>query len=231
MEMFFVDIKVNVLIIEDDKALSNEIKEFLERWGYNAYIAENFEDILSEFCKLMPQLLLMDVNLPYYDGFYWCGKIRNVSNVPIIYISSRNDDKDKIMAIACGGDDYVEKPFHLELLKAKIDAIIRRTYQYKVKDRLYITQTLYFEYADTSLHYNGAELDLTKSERKIISKLVEQKSQVVTREQLMMELWSTDEFVSEGTLTTLVCRLRNKLKASCGDEIIMTKKGQGYYIA
>jgi DNA-binding response OmpR family regulator len=221
---------INIMIVEDDEILSKEIKTFLEKWGYEAMEVFDFQHILSGFSRAHPHLILMDVNLPYYDGFYWCRKIREISEVPIIYISSRDDVRDKIMAIAQGGDDYVEKPFHLELLKAKIEAIIRRTYQYKVKDRVYLNENLYFQHNTSSLIFQDKELELTKSERKILSKLMESKSEVVTREELMMELWSTDEYVSDTTLTTVICRLRNKLNSTCGDEIIKTRKGQGYYI-
>ncbi len=225
-----MDQKMKIMLVEDDEALADEIRQFLEKWGYQVVMAERFDDVVSEYKVHLPHLVLMDINLPFYDGFYWCSKIRAVSDIPVIYISSRNDDRDKIMAIAQGGDDYVEKPFHLDLLKAKTEAILRRTYQYKVTGRQYVGQDLYFEEDTSSFVCRGVRLDLTKSERKIVMKLLEQKSRIVTREELMMELWSTDEFVSDGTLTTLICRLRNKLKSACGAEVIGTKKGQGYYI-
>lgn len=224
------DTKITILLIEDDKILSDQVSEFLQKWGYITKIVTKFDDILTEFVKYNPHLVLMDVNLPYYDGFYWCRRIREISQVPVIYISSRNDDSDKIMAIAQGGDDYVEKPFRLELLKAKIEAILRRTYQYKVKERIWLSNDIYFEQTGDSLILHGKEIDITKSEKKIMLKLVECRPGIVTRDELMMTLWSTDEFVSDGTLTTLVSRLRNKLQTHCGEEIIKTKKGQGYYI-
>ncbi len=222
--------EINIMIVEDDDILSGELKAFLEKWGYMAITVSDFSDIVSDFSEAHPHLILMDINLPYFDGFYWCGKIREISEVPIIYISSRSDDRDKIMAIAQGGDDYVEKPFHLELLKAKIEAILRRTYRYKVRGRVYLDENLYFEHNTASLVYKDKELELTKSEKRILSRLMDSKSEVVTREELMMELWNTDEFVSDSTLTTVICRLRNKLNGSCGYEIIRTRKGQGYYI-
>ena len=124
---------MKILIIEDDETLAGEMASFLVRWGYETHTIRRFDSILEEFREIRPQLVLMDINLPFYDGFYWCARIRQVSRVPILYISSRSDDRDKIMAMAQGGDDYVEKPFHLDLLKAKIQAILRRTYEYKVK--------------------------------------------------------------------------------------------------
>ena len=225
-----MDAKMIIMIVEDDETLAEEIKQFLERWGYQAVKAGHFEDILKEFVSCRPHLILMDVNLPYYDGFYWCRRVRESSDIPIIYISSRDDDRDKIMAIAQGGDDYVEKPFRLELLKTRIEAILRRTYQYKVRERYHLKEDIYFEKGSPSLFCRGREILLTGSEQKILTKLTEQRSKVVTREELMTELWNTDEFVSDGTLTTLISRLRSKLKTYCGDEMIRTKKGEGYFI-
>lgn len=221
---------MKILIIEDDETLAGEMASFLVRWGYETHTIRRFDSILEEFREIRPQLVLMDINLPFYDGFYWCARIRQVSRVPILYISSRSDDRDKIMAMAQGGDDYVEKPFRLELLKAKMEAVLRRTYQYQVRGRQYFGEDFYLEEDTALLVCRGRKFDLTKSEYKIISRLLEQKPEVVTREELMMELWSTDEFVSDGTLTTLISRLRSKLKAAGGDEVIRTKKGLGYYI-
>ena len=223
-------IKMKIMIVEDDETLAGEIGSFLERWGYEAVRVQQFGDIRQEFIKSSPQLVLMDVNLPFYDGFYWCSQIRKVSSVPVIYISSRNDDSDKIMGIAQGGDDYVEKPFRLEMLKAKIEAVLRRTYEYRVKEQVFIKGRMHFETHSGMLFFEGKEVELTKSERRILARLMELRPGVATRDELMMKLWNTDEFVSDGTLTTVICRLRSKLKAACGEDIIRTKKGQGYFI-
>lgn len=222
------DERMKLLLVEDDQVLSGEIVEFLGRWGYDTIAAEQFDRVLDDFLKIRPQLVLMDINLPFYDGFYWCGQIRQVSNVPVLYISSRDDDRDKIMAIAQGGDDYVEKPFHLELLKAKIQAILRRTYQYKVREQIFLGEGLWFDQSRRTLYQNGTEIELTKLERQVLAKLVDDRPDVVAREELIMALWDTEEYVSDGTLTTVICRLRGKLRAACGREVIETKKGQGY---
>ncbi|HJC51628.1 MAG TPA: response regulator transcription factor [Candidatus Anaerostipes avistercoris] len=221
---------MTIMIVEDEKLLSGEIREFLTRWGYRAVSCTDFEDIFGEFQKIKPHLVLMDINLPYYDGYHWCRKIREISHVPILYISSRNDDRDKIMGIAQGGDDYIEKPFHLELLKAKIEASLRRTYQYQVKDRVPIGEHLMFDQNSLTVFYGEQEVELTRSEQKIMEKLIEMRPGVVTRDELMMVLWNTDEFVSDGTLTTMVSRLRKKLEQVSGDKVIKTRKGTGYYI-
>lgn len=226
-----MDRSVKIMVVEDDEVLAKEICLFLQKWGYKLVLACEFSDIAAEFAVHRPQLVLLDINLPYYDGFYWCSQIRQVSDVPVLFISSRNDDRDQIMAIAQGGDDYVEKPFRLELLKAKMEAILRRAYQYKVKERIFLNQNLTFECGSQAMFVDGKEIDLTKSERKILTKLLEHRPDVVTRDELMMELWNTDEYVSDGTLTTMICRLRGKLKAVSGEELINTKKGQGYFIS
>lgn len=225
-----MDTKIKIMIVEDDEVLAKEIAIFLAKWQYEAIEVKRFENITEEYTKVRPQLILMDINLPYFDGFYWCNQIRQISKVPIVYISSRNHDSDKIMAIAQGGDDYVEKPFRLELLKAKIEAMIRRTYEYKVRERISLSEKLYFDMESQQIYYLGNEIELTKSKRRILAKLMECRPDVVIREELMMELWNTDEYVSDGTLTTLISRLRMKLKSVCGEEVIRTKKGQGYFI-
>ncbi len=219
---------MKIMLVEDDRVLAGEIEAFLKRWGYETLVAEEFERIGEEFSCWRPQLVLMDINLPFYDGFYWCAQIRQVSEVPILFISSRGEDYDKIMAIAQGGDDYVEKPFRLELLKAKVEAILRRTYQYRVRERVFLGQGLSFDQEQQTLYQNGKEILLTKMERRVVAKLAAQCPDVVSREELMMDLWDTEEYVSDGTLTTVICRLRGKLKEMCGSEVIRTKKGQGY---
>lgn len=225
-----MDNRVGIMLVEDDDILAEEAALFLQKWGYAAEAVREFDRVISVFIKMRPQLVLLDVNLPYYDGFYWCRRIREISAVPVIFISSRSDDADKIMAIAQGGDDYIEKPFGLEILRAKIEAAMRRAYQYKVTERIYLQQDIYFEQEGESLFWRDTEIDLTKSERKVMARLLESRPGIVTREDLMTALWNTDEFVSDGTLTTLVSRLRSKLAGVCGKELIRTKKGQGYYI-
>lgn len=221
---------MKIFIVEDDEALSEEIAGYLVRWGYETQRAEDFANIAEEALSLNPSLILMDVNLPNFDGFYWCAQIRQASTVPVIFISSRNDDKDKIMGVAQGGDDYVEKPFCLELLKAKIEALLRRTYHYREKKEIYLWGELHFDCTSQVMFVGDREVELTKSERRILAKLLAQRPGIVTREELMQELWSTDEFISDGTLTTLISRLRAKLKEAAGEEIICTKKGVGYSI-
>ena len=231
--------RMKIMLAEDDQVLAGEIKSFLIKWGYEVEAVREFDEITREFTEQKPQLVLLDINLPNYDGFYWCRQIRQISHVPIIYISSRGEDGDKLMGIAQGGDDYVEKPFRLEILRAKIEAILRRTYEYGAGDdllgdngrgRILLQEGLSLESGTGHLYREGEEIELTKTERRVLMRLSEVRPRVVTREELMMDLWDTDEYISDGTLTTLVCRLRSKLKAACGEELIRTKKGQGYFV-
>lgn len=225
-----MDTKLKLMIIEDDTALSEALCEALVKWHYEVVRARQFDNLLQEFIDEKPQLVLLDINLPYHDGFYWCSKIRQISKVPIIYISSRDKDRDKIMAVAQGGDDYVQKPFRMELLQAKIAALLRRTYEYKVTEYLFLNGGLLFDSALQSLYFAEKEIDLTKSERRLFGRLAACKPDVVTRDELMMELWNTDEYVTDAALTTIISRLRSKLHAICGEDVIFTKKGQGYFI-
>lgn len=221
---------ITILIVEDNETLANELKDYLNKYGYTTVTIKDFSNVLNECIKTNPDLILLDINLPFYDGFYWCMQIREYSQIPIIYISSRNSDHDKIMAIAQGGDDFVEKPFNLSILKAKIEAIIRRTYQYKVNQKQYIKEHIYYDSTNNCIYYHHQKIELTKSENVIIKLLMEQKNKIVSRNTLMDELWNTDEFIFDNTLTVLISRLRAKLKDITGDEIICTKKGLGYYI-
>lgn len=225
-----MEAKLSIFIIEDDRILAGQIAQYLKKWGYAPVCADDFTNIDIQSMEAAPALLLMDINLPYFDGFYWCRRIREMSDVPILFISSRNDDADQIMAVAQGGDGYVEKPFRLELLKARMEALLRRAYQYRVEERVLLYQDICYEEWAGRLLYKGRELILTRSEQKIMAKLVRERPAVVNREELMTALWDTDEFVSDGTLTTLISRLRSKLLAYCGQAVIMTKKGRGYYI-
>lgn len=228
--------KMKIMLVEDDAVLCGEIESFLVKWGYEVSAARRFDEILREFTDYRPHLVLMDINLPSYDGFYWCGQIRQISQIPIIYISSRGEDSDKLMGIAQGGDDYVEKPFRLEILRAKMEAVLRRTYEYRageafLQNLISLQAGLVFDAASGLLFREGKEIELTKTERRVLIRLAQARPRVVTRQELMMDLWDTDEYLSDGSLTTLVCRLRGKLKAACGDEIIRTRKGQGYFVA
>lgn len=220
---------MKILVIEDDLVLARELTLLCGKWGFTASYAENFKEIIKDYEETQPDLILMDINLPFYDGFYWCEKIREVSTVPILFLSSREQNADKVMGMAAGGDDYMEKPFDSELLLVKIRSLLRRTYEYKSQNREYLMEGMYFETGKVVSPDQSVEL--TRSESKIMSTLIEHRGRVVSRDRLMQILWNTDEFVTDASLTVLVSRLRGKLREiSDGREVICTRKGMGYYI-
>lgn len=223
---------MDIFIIEDDKALSREISLTLSKWGYSVCEANDFENITDEVLQCNPKLILMDVNLPCYDGFYWCLQIRNFMKVPIIFISSRDNDMDIIMSINMGGDDYITKPFSPQILVAKIQAILRRTYSYNndLKSEIIKFKDITLNIVDGKIYFKDENAELTKNELKIMKILMENQEKIVSRDEIIEELWNTDEFISENTLTVNVNRLRKKLGSIGLNDFIETKKGQGYII-
>lgn len=222
---------MKIFIIEDDFTLAEEICRLCIKWNFEAEYLEDFSAIEKAFEMRKPDLLLMDINIPSYDGFYWCRRIREVSRVPILFLSSRDQNSDKMLAMLSGGDDYVEKPFDSELLLVKIRSLLRRAYEYTQNDREYIGRDLIYDRGQGVLIYKDRVIELTKSESRIMSMLAEGRGRVVEREVLMQQLWNTDEYVTDASLTVLVSRLKSKIaKAADGLECIRTKKGKGYYL-
>lgn len=201
---------MDIFIIEDDKALSREISITLSKWGYSVCEVKDFENITNEILEHNPKLILMDINLPSYDGFYWCSKIRNFLKVPIIFISSRDNDMDIIMSINMGGDDYITKPFSPQVLVAKIQAILRRTYSYNndLKSDIIKYKDITLNIVEGKVYFKDKNVDLTKNELKIMNILMNNQEKIVSREEIIEDLWDTDEFISENTLTVNVNRLR-----------------------
>ncbi|AKL94668.1 transcriptional regulatory protein YvcP [Clostridium aceticum] len=218
-----------ILIIEDDHTISSIIEKELEKWGYKTSRIEEFHDILGDYASFEPHLILMDINLPYYDGFYWCGRIRQLSNVPIIFISSRDTDGDKIRAISQGGDDYIEKPFSIDLLIAKVQAILRRSYSYS-DQTLNILQhkDMLLDVEHLKVFYREEEAALTRNEGRILTMLIRNHDKVVSRTRLMKALWDDESFVDDNTLTVNINRLRRKLQAIGLEGYVKTIKGEGY---
>ena len=220
-----------IFIVEDDKALCNNIKEGISKWGYEGIVVENFEDILQGVAKHNPHLVIMDINLPYFDGFYWCRKIRDISKVPIIFLSSRDSNMDIVMAVNMGGDDYVTKPFSMDILLAKMQALIRRAYSYgQVDEQIIECEGAILNINDGTLTYNGKTIELTKNEFKILQLLMRNRGKIVSRDRIMRVLWESEYFISENTLTVNVNRLRSKLEDIGLKNLIVTKKSQGYMI-
>ena len=218
----------DILLVEDHLELAREIQINLEKWGLQVELVEDFSNVLEETIKKQPKLILMDVNLPYYDGFYWCQRIREVSKVPILFLSSRDSNMDLIMGINNGGDDYITKPFDIQVLVTKINALLRRAYQYADSGTLLYYHDAVLDTDKCELRYNGHLLELTKNEIKILTLLIRNKGKVVSRDKIMMSLWHDDEFISDNTLTVNVTRLRSKMKEIGLEEAIKTKKGIGY---
>ena len=219
-----------ILLVEDDLDLARELSLALNKWGFTVYRIERFDNILKEFLEKMPMLVIMDVNLPYFDGFYWCEKIRDVSKVPIIFLSSRDSNMDVIMGMNNGGDDYITKPFSVEVLISKINALLRRSYDYVSSDSLLYYDDIILDTEKCILKRGDKSIELTKNELKILSLLIKNKDKVVSRDKIMMSLWDDDEFVNDNTLTVNITRLRNKLKYIGIEDFIKTKKGLGYMV-
>lgn len=220
-----------VMIVEDDSKIREFVKESLEKWGYEVTAVEDFNEIFNIFVKHQPHLVLMDINLPSFDGFYWCNKIREVSKAPIIFISSRTSNMDIIMAINMGGDDFVQKPFSMEILLAKVNALIRRTYSYLNTETDVIEHNgVVLNLMDNTLYYKEEKVELTKNEFKIVYMLMKNHGSVIDRDKIMRSLWEDESFVDDNTLTVNINRLRKKLSNIGLDEFIETKKGQGYII-
>ncbi|MBP1744883.1 MAG: Sensory transduction protein yxdJ [Firmicutes bacterium] len=219
-----------ILIVEDDNIISKTIKNHLETWGCEAECVEDFENVLSAFVAYDPQLVLLDIALPFFNGYYWCTEIRKISKVPIIFISSASDSMNIVMAVNMGGDDFIAKPFDLDVLTAKVQAVLRRSYDFAGKTNLLEHNGAILNTSDASLTYNGLKIELTKNDYKILQTLMENKGQTVSRDALMIKLWETDSFVDENTLTVNVTRLRRKLEAAGLNDFITTKKGVGYLV-
>lgn len=219
-----------ILLIEDHLDLAKELCSVLNKWGFNVSFIENFEEILNEVIDKKPQLVIMDVNLPYFDGFYWCTKIREFSKVPILFLSSRDSNMDIVMGINTGGDDYITKPFDVQVLISKINALMRRTYDYSESEFLIYYKDAVLDAEKCTFRYKAEVIELTKNEMKILSLLIKSKGKVVSRDKLMLSLWNDDEFVSDNTLSVNITRLRNKIKDIGLDDFIKTKKGFGYMV-
>lgn len=219
-----------IYVVEDDIGIAESIKEQVEKWDYQVTLAENFRDIMAEFAIQQPQLVLMDISLPYYNGYYWCQEIRKVSNVPILFISSASDNMNIVMAMNMGADDFIAKPFDISVLIAKVQAILRRTYDFTQLMPVLEHRGALLSTGDNSLLYKEEKVELSKNEYRILLCLMEKKGTVVSREKLMERLWETDSFVDENTLTVNVNRLRKKLERAGLKDFITTKFGRGYLI-
>lgn len=219
-----------IFLVEDDETIARLIKKHLEKWEYEVSTVQDFGNVLGEFAVCDPQLVLLDIRLPFYNGHYWCTQIRQVSKVPIIFLSSVSDNMNIVMAMNMGADDFIPKPFDLEVLTAKVQALLRRSYDFAGSSSMLEHKGMLLNLSDATILYQEQKVELTKNELKILQTLIENKTQVVTRETLMTRLWESDMYVDENTLSVNVNRLRKKLTSIGLEDGILTKKGIGYQI-
>lgn len=219
-----------IYIVEDDEVIARTIKKQLEGWDYEVRCTTDFSKIMQEFTEFEPHLVLMDVKLPFYNGYYWCGEIRKVSKVPVIFVSSASDNMNIVMAVNMGGDDFIAKPFDMDVLTAKIQAMLRRSYDFVGQSSVLEHKGAMLNLTEATLLFREEKVELTKNELKILQVLMENKDKVVSRDIIMTKLWEDDSYVDENTLSVNINRLRKKLEAIGLEDFIITKKGIGYRV-
>ena len=219
-----------ILIVEDDEIIAGLVKKHLESWGYQVDLISDFSQVLAEFVRKDPQLVFLDLKLPFFNGFHWCEEIRKISQVPVIFLSSAADNMNMVMAMSRGADDFIAKPFDLEVLAAKVQAILRRTYSFGNTSNLMEYKGTVLNLGNGTLTVGEQKLELTKNELKILQILYEHRGQVVSRDAIMTRLWESDSFVDDNTLTVNVTRLRKKIEGAGLKGFILTKKGMGYMV-
>ncbi len=219
-----------IMIIEDDMAMADVMKQQIESWGNRVMCVRDFRNVLGAFAEYDPHMVLMDIMLPFFNGYHWCSEIRKISGVPVVFISSASDNMNIVMAMNMGGDDFISKPVDLEVMMAKIQAVLRRTYDLAGRVPVLEHRGAVLNLNSTSLVYNGEEIELTRNEFRILQTLLESKGKVVSRDTLMTKLWQMDAYVEENTLTVNVTRLRKKLENAGLVNFISTKVGSGYII-
>ncbi|MGM0888118.1 MAG: response regulator transcription factor [Bacillota bacterium] len=220
-----------IMIVEDDEKIRKIVADTLTKWKYDVVGIMEFDHILDDFEKFQPDLVLLDINLPTFDGFYWCQQIRAISSVPILFLSSRNQNMDIIMAINMGGDDFIQKPFDLDVLVAKISALLRRNYTYQNGHNLKLThRDLSLHVTNSTIQYEDQSIELSRNEFIILQLMMRRIGKIVSREDLMQALWNDEQFVDDNTLTVNVNRLRRKISGIGLEDFIVTRKGMGYLI-
>ena len=219
-----------IMIVEDDATIAHALAAHLERWDYETRCVEDFKNILGSFAEFDPQLVLLDIMLPFFNGFHWCQEIRKVSEVPIIFLSSANDNMNIVMAMNMGGDEFIEKPFDLNVVTAKVQAILRRSYSFQGTMNVMEYHGAVLNLNDATLVNNDKKLDLTKNEFRILQMLLENEGRIVSRDSIITRLWESDEFIDDNTLTVNIARLRKKVEQIGLEQMIRTKKGIGYMV-
>ena len=216
--------------MEDDETIAGGLKTHLEKWNYQTECMTDFKDVMGKFLEFEPQLVLLDIVLPFFNGFHWCQEIRKISKVPIIFLSSVNDNMNIVMAMNMGGDEFIEKPFDLNVVTAKVQAVLRRTYEFRGTADIMEWNGAILNLADATVLYQDQKQELTKNEFKILQMLLENTGKIVSRESIMTRLWDSNEFIDDNTLTVNVARLRKKMEQIGLGGKIITKKGIGYMV-
>ncbi len=219
-----------ILIIEDDLTIARMLAAHLVKWDYEVVLAGDFKNIMEIFAREEPQLVLLDIGLPLFNGFHWCQQIRQISQVPIIFLSSLDDNMNIVMAMTMGGDEFIEKPFDLNVVTAKVQAILRRTYSFGTASSVMEYHGAVLNLNDAVLTYQDQKTELTKNEFKILQMLLEHVGKIVSRDEIIERLWESDEYIDDNTLTVNVARLRKKLQELGMEQVIRTKKGIGYMV-
>lgn len=219
-----------IFIVEDDNKIRKELTELLGKYGYQCLSSIDFQNIVEDILTSEADLILLDINLPYYDGYYICKEIRKKSNVPIIVVTSRQSEMDELMSMNLGADDYITKPYNTQILLARIESIMRRVYSNYEKEIIEF-KGLNFNAAKGSIKFQEKEEELTKNENKILNFMLKNKGRIVSRNEIIEELWQCDEFIDDNTLTVNVNRLRKKLSSIGIEDFIQTKRGQGYIVS
>ncbi|MCH4239330.1 MAG: response regulator transcription factor [Oscillospiraceae bacterium] len=220
-----------IMIVEDDSIIASSVAKYLDSWGMQTATVQDFHEVTAEFAAFSPHLVLMDISLPFYNGYHWCEEIRRISKVPIIFLSSASDNMNIVMAVNMGGDDFIAKPFDLTVLTAKVQAMLRRTYHFGVPANLIEHHGAVLNLSDETITYQQHKVELTKNEFRILQTLLESRGKAVRRDDLMTRLWETDSYVDENTLTVNINRLRRKLESIGLFDFIITRKGTGYMVA
>lgn len=219
-----------IFIVEDDLTIARTLADHLEKWDYEAKYAADFKNIIKEFIEFDPQLVILDIMLPLFNGFHWCQEIRKISRVPVIFLSSANDNMNIVMAMNMGGDEFIEKPFDLDVVTAKVQAVLRRAYSFQGAVEVIECRGIVLKLDTAIVNYKGKEKELTKNEFRILKLLMEKSGRIVSRDEIIEKLWESDEFIDDNTLTVNVTRLRRKLYSLGIEGVIKTKKGIGYII-
>lgn len=220
-----------IMVVEDEAVIRQLIIEELEKWQFETFGTTDFHQVFDDFEEQEPQLILLDINLPVFDGYYWCQKIRETSKVPIIFISSRNTNMDMIMAMNMGADDFVTKPFEIDVLIAKINALLRRSYNYvENNSETLVHNGLTLNIDNSSMQINDEVIDLSKNEYRLLYILMKNHGKILSREKLLRALWDDERFVDDNTLTVNINRMRRKIEQAGMDNYIETKVGQGYIV-